>query len=84
MSNLKTAILTALVALPLGLVAAGPLKGRPNLKAADAALVKAMDAITAAQKANEFDMGGHAAKAKDAIKLAADEIKQAAESANEK
>ena len=82
MSNLKTAILTALVALPLGLVAAGPLKSHPNLKAADGDLAKAWEHISAAQKANEFDMDGHAAKAKDAIKLAVDEVKLAAEAAN--
>ena len=82
-SNLKTAIITAALALPLGFAAAGPLHGHPNLKAADVALAKAWNKITAAQKANEFDLGGHAAKAKDAIALAMDEIKQAAETANE-
>ena len=82
MSNVKTIILTAAVALPLGFAVAGPLKGHPNLQAADKALATAWDKITAAQKANEFDMDGHAAKAKDAIKLAVDEVKLAAEAAN--
>ena len=82
MSNIKTAILTAAIALPLGFAFAGPLKGHPNLLAADKALATAMDKITAAQKANEFDMDGHAAKAKDAIKLAIDEVKLASEAAN--
>lgn len=48
------------------------------------ALNTAWTKITAAQKANEFDLGGHAAKAKDAIKLAQDELKAAAETSNEK
>ena len=84
MSNLKTAILTAAIALPLGFAVAGPLKGHPNLQAATTALNTAWDKIGAAQKANEFDMDGHAAKAKDAIKLAVDEIKLAADAANKK
>ena len=82
MSNLKTIIITAAIALPLGFALAGPLKGHPNLQAADKALATAWEKIEAAQKANEFDMDGHAAKAKDAIKLAVDEVKLAAEAAN--
>jgi hypothetical protein len=82
MSNLKTIILTAAIALPVGFAIAGPLKGHPNLQAADKALATAWDKIEAAQKANEFDLDGHAAKAKDAIKTAVDEIKLAAEAAN--
>ena len=52
-----------------------------GLTLADVLRLKAQDPA-AAQKANEFDMDGHAAKAKDAIKLAVDEIKLAAEAAN--
>jgi hypothetical protein len=84
MRNLKTIIITAAIALPLGFAAAGPLKGHPNLQAAAKALDTAAEKITAAQKANEFDLDGHAQKAKDAIKLAQDEIKAAAEVATEK
>ncbi len=84
MSNLKTVILTAIVALPLGFVAAGPLKGHPNLKAAMVDLDKAWEHISASQKANEFDEGGHAQKAKEAIQLAKDETKLAAEFDNKK
>jgi hypothetical protein len=82
MSKLRTVLITAAVVFPIGVFAAGPLKGHPNLVAADKALATAWDKISAAQKANEFDMDGHAAKAKDAIKLAVDEIKLAAEAAN--
>ncbi|HUJ61050.1 MAG TPA: hypothetical protein VLX92_21250 [Kofleriaceae bacterium] len=84
MSKVSTILLTAAIAFPIGILAAGPLKGHPNLKAADADLAKAWEHITAAQKANEFDMDGHAAKAKDAIKVAVDEVKLAAEAANKK
>ncbi len=84
MSKLKIAVITAAIAFPVGLFAGGATKGHPNLTAADKALATAWEKITAAQKANEFDMEGHAAKAKDAIKTAVDEIKLAAEAANKK
>jgi hypothetical protein len=84
MSTLRTVIITAIVALPLGVFAGGALKGHPNMQAASKALDTAWTKISAAQKANEFDLGGHAAKAKDAIKLAQDELKAAAETANAK
>ena len=84
MNKLKTIVITAAVALPIGYLAAGPMKGHPNMQAAEKALATAWDKISAAQKANEFDMDGHAAKAKDAIKVAVDELKLAAETANAK
>ena len=84
MNKLKTIVITAAVAFPIGYLAAGPMKGHPNMQAAQKALNTAWDKISAAQKANEFDMDGHAAKAKDAIKLASDELKLAAETANAK
>lgn len=43
---------------------------------------QAYDAMTAAQNANEFDMGGHAAKAKDLLAQANQEMKLAALAAN--
>jgi len=84
MSKLRVAVVTALVALPLGVFAGGAMKGHPNMQAAAKALDTAYDRITAAQKANEYDLGGHAAKAKDAIQLAKDELKLAAETSNAK
>jgi hypothetical protein len=84
MSKLKTILITAAVAFPVGILAAGPMKGHPNMQAADKALATAWTKITAAQKANEFDLDGHAAKAKDAIKVAVDELKLAAEASNAK
>jgi len=38
----------------------------------------------AAQRANEWDMGGHAQKAKDLLEQVNNELKQAAEAANRK
>ena len=56
----------------------------PNLNAAHNLVQKAMERLDAAQKANEFDLGGHAAKAKDLLTQAEGEIKQAKEAANGK
>ncbi|MFT3693680.1 MAG: hypothetical protein QM831_11105 [Kofleriaceae bacterium] len=84
MTKLRIAFVTALVALPVGVWAGGAMKGHPNLEAARNALNTADERITAAQKANEYDMGGHAAKAKEMITGAKEELRLAAETANEK
>ena len=55
----------------------------PNLTAAHEALKDADAKITKAQAANEYDMGGHAAKAKELIGQAMTELKAAREAANE-
>ena len=57
-------------------------KKHPNLAAAQKLIGQAFEKLEAAQKANEYDMDGHAQKAKDALKLAADETKLAATAAN--
>jgi hypothetical protein len=54
----------------------------PNLAAAQHLTTQAFDKIAAAQKANEFDLGGHAAKAKDLLDQANRELKLAAEASN--
>jgi F0F1-type ATP synthase membrane subunit b/b' len=54
----------------------------PNLAAAQNLVAQAYQKIDAAQKANEWDMSGHAAKAKELLDQANAEIKQAAEAAN--
>ena len=76
------------VAAPLGLAVATPTKGKvvghPNLAAAQKLCAQAFTKLEAAQKANEYDLGGHAQKAKDALKLANDEIKLAAEASDAK
>ncbi len=58
-------------------------KGKhPNLAAAQNLSEKAYDKITAAQQANEWDMQGHAKKAKELLEQVNAELKQAAQAAN--
>jgi hypothetical protein len=56
----------------------------PNLAAAQQLLGQAFNKVVAAQSANEWDLGGHASKAKALIEQASAELKQAAETANQK
>jgi hypothetical protein len=56
----------------------------PNLAAAQRFLLQAYDKIVVAQKANEWDLGGHAQKAKVLIDQADAEIKLAAVASNER
>jgi SOS response regulatory protein OraA/RecX len=53
-----------------------------NLRAAQRLIEKAIDKVTAAQVANEYDMEGHAARAKELLDRAYDEIKLSAMAAN--
>jgi hypothetical protein len=76
-------------ALVLGLVACGVTVAQnvnpnrnPNLAAAQVLIEQAMEKVTVAQRANEYDMGGHAAKAKELLSQAYREIKLAARAAN--
>jgi hypothetical protein len=57
-------------------------KKHPNIAAAQKLAQQAYDKITAAQKANEYDMDGHAAKAKELLEQVNAELKLAAEAAN--
>jgi F0F1-type ATP synthase membrane subunit b/b' len=57
-------------------------KKHPNLAAAQRHLDMAFEKVQAAQQANEFDLAGHAAKAKELIDQADKELKMAAEAAN--
>lgn len=59
-------------------------KLHPNLAAAQRLSRKAFDKIAAAQKANEFDLDGHAQKAKDLLDQVNIELKLAAEAANDR
>lgn len=75
--------------LSVGLFASGVMVGQdvsghrhPNLNAAQRFIEQAVNKVSAAQAANEFDMGGHAARAKDLLDQAYREIKLAAEAAN--
>ena len=84
----KAVSLSIALAAPLGLaLAKEPVKNvskerHPNLAAAQKLSAEAFAKLEAAQKANEYDLDGHAQKAKDFLKQANDEIKLAAEAAN--
>ena len=62
------------------MVAQGP--RHPNLMEAQRLINQAFDRIVAAQQANEWDMGGHAARAKDLLDQAKREIRLATVAAN--
>ena len=77
------------IALVLGIstAAAKPVRNvsarrHPNIAAAQRLSQKAYEKISAAQQANEFDMDGHAQKAKELLEQANSELKLAAEAAN--
>ena len=84
-SLLRASIIAVAVIAPFGLaLARDPVqnvrpKNHPNIAAAQRLSAQAFDRLEAAQKANEFDLGGHAQKAKRALQLANDEMRQAAE-----
>ncbi len=78
---------TVIGTLSIGVAAFGQQVSKarhPNLAAAQELIQRAIGKISAAQDANEFDMGGHAAKAKALLDEAFAEIKLAAETANSK
>jgi hypothetical protein len=87
---IQTRILTPLLGSLLiigGIALAQPAqnisKGRhPNLAAAQRFSEQAYEKITAAQEANEFDMEGHAKKAKQLLEEVNSELKKAAGAAN--
>jgi hypothetical protein len=57
-------------------------KLHPNIHAAQDLTAQAWDYMSKAQVANDWDMDGHAGKAKSLLEQAADEMKSAALSAN--
>jgi hypothetical protein len=80
-------LLTAMALAGTLAVAAPPAQNvsgnrHPNLAAAQRLSLQAFNKITAAQQANEFDLGGHAAKAKELLDQANAELKQAAQTSN--
>lgn len=82
LSAIGFALVTATVfAAPVENVSA---KKHPNLASAQHLATQAYDKVNAAQKANEFDLGGHAAKARDLLGQATRELKAAAEASNAK
>jgi ABC-type uncharacterized transport system substrate-binding protein len=85
----KTLSVSIALAAPLGLaVAKQPVKidkvvKHPNLDAAQRLASEAVDRLEAAQNANEYDMDGHAQKARELLRSANDEIKLAAAAASQ-
>ena len=55
----------------------------PNIAAAQRLSRQAWEKIVAAQKANEWDLAGHAQKAKELLDQVNNELKLAAETSNE-
>jgi len=83
--TLKGFVMVGILAVSLAVFAVDVSRVRhPNLAAAQAFIEKAIAKVSAAQVANEFDMQGHAAKAKALLDQAYGEIKLAAEAANAK
>jgi hypothetical protein len=88
-SRLLVTILGSLMLIGGAALAQKPVKNisaarHPNLAAAQRLSQQAWDRIMTAQKANEWDMQGHAQKAKDLLGQASAELKLAAEAANKK
>jgi cellobiose-specific phosphotransferase system component IIA len=86
---MKKNVIGVIVGLLLvaGVAFARPVKNvsnskHPNLAQAQNLIQQAFDKLSAAQSANEFDMAGHAKKAKDLLDEANREIKEAALTAN--
>jgi hypothetical protein len=87
MKKIIALIIAGLTVVAVSIALAGPAKNvspkrHPNIAAAQDLVNKAYAKIEAAQKANEWDLGGHAEKAKALLVQASDELKLAAETAN--
>jgi hypothetical protein len=87
--NLFVAFVLGLTVISAGLVFAQKkpatnvsARRHPNLAAAQHLSVQAYQKIVAAQQANEWDMNGHAQKAKELLDQVNQELKLAAEAAN--
>jgi hypothetical protein len=88
----KTGVVATFIASAMmigGLAIAQPKKNvsaarHPNIAKAQKLSQQAWDAIVAAQQANEWDMGGHAQKAKELLDQVNNELRQAATAANRK
>jgi len=84
--KLRTMLVTAAIAFPLGVLAGDAvLKGHPNLQKSRHALGQAQQWISKSQEANEKVWGvegGHAQRAKDLIGQAKKELDLAAEWVN--
>lgn len=83
----KLAAVSSIFALCMIVAAQEPVvdinkKVHPNLAAAQQHIVEANRYVATAQKANRYDMKGHAEKARQLLNEANQELKAAAEAAN--
>jgi hypothetical protein len=81
----KTVLLSAAIAAAAAVSVsafAGPEAGHPNIIAAREDAEHAIAKLKQAQKANEYDMGGHAKKAEELLQQAIDEMRLAAKADN--
>lgn len=76
------AIAAAGAAIVTTLAVAGPERGHPNIISARNETQQAIEHMKAAQRANEFDMNGHAQHAIDLLNQAQEEMRVAAEADN--
>jgi hypothetical protein len=76
--TLALSLAVAAAALASVVSMAGPMAGHPNIIAAREDASHAIAKLKAAQKANEYDLGGHAKKAEDLLNEAVEEMKLAA------
>jgi hypothetical protein len=86
-NRLLTAVLGSMLLVGGVAVAQKPVRNvsgarHPNLAAAQRLSQQAFDKVSAAQQANEWDMEGHAKKAKQLLEEVNNELKQAAGAAN--
>ena len=86
-TRVRTAVIGSLLLIGAVAMAQKPVRNvspahHPNLAAAQRFSEQAYEKVTAAQQANEWDMQGHAAKAKQLLDQVNRELKIAAEAAN--
>jgi len=78
---LKVLVALAVTALIFG-CASAPANNHPNLDKAQEFIEQAIGKVSDAQQANDYDMNGHAAKAKELLQQAVAEVKLARDAAN--
>lgn len=79
----SSVVIRVLVALAVAAVVAGCVSmGHPNLAAARDYVEQAIAKVSAAQAANNYDMKGHAARAKQLMQQAIEEMNLAAQAAD--
>ena len=79
---LSSALVLGLVASCVTVAAAVDPYRHPKLANAQGFIDQAIGCVDAAQHANEFDMDGHAAKAKELLRQAREQVNLAAHAAN--